>query len=135
VTRRAILALALLLGAFMLTNGAMMLIAPFTWYLNVPGVLATGPYNAHFVRDIGLIYAFGGLAFFAGVRLSASRLALWVLPTLWLAGHAVFHFVEVATGICPPSAIPRDFVGVTLPALIGIALCVWAWRSTPRPAQ
>jgi hypothetical protein len=40
--------------------------------------------------------------------------------------HAVFHRWEVAVGICPPSAIPRDFPAVTLPAIIGVVLTPWA---------
>ena len=50
---------------------------------------------------------------------------------MWLIAHAVFHLWEVAVGICSPSVIVRDFPAVTLPALIGIALTAWAWRSYP----
>jgi hypothetical protein len=42
-------ALGLVLGA----NALFQLIAPLAWYDSVPGVIATGPFNAHFVRDIG----------------------------------------------------------------------------------
>ena len=41
---------------------------------------------------------------------------------MWLIAHAVFHLWEVAVGICSPSAIPRDFPAVTLPAIIGVVL-------------
>ncbi len=44
--------MALLLAA----NGAAMLGAPLAWYDAVPGVPATGPFNPHFVRDIGAVY-------------------------------------------------------------------------------
>jgi hypothetical protein len=47
-------------------------------------------------------------------------------PTLWLWGHALFRFWEVAVGICGPSAIARDFPAVTLPALLGTILTLWA---------
>ena len=47
-------------------------------------------------------------------------------PTLWLSGHALFHFWEVAVGICGPSDLARDFPAVTFPALIGAALTYWA---------
>jgi hypothetical protein len=50
------------------------------------------------------------------------RLILWAAPTLWLCGHALFHFWEVAVGICGLSVLARDFAAVTLPAIIGIAL-------------
>jgi hypothetical protein len=44
----------------------------------------------------------------------------------WLIAHAVFHLWEVAVGICPPSVFPRDFPAVTLPAIIGAVLILWA---------
>ena len=56
------------------------------------------------------------------------RLTLWTAATAWLCGHALFHFWEVAVGICTPDVLPRDFPAVTLPALIGIGLSVWAYR-------
>jgi hypothetical protein len=41
-------------------------------------------------------------------------------------GHALFHFWEVAVGICPPSAIAFDFPVLTLPAILGTILTFWA---------
>jgi hypothetical protein len=116
-------------GLFLFGNGLFMLVAPSTWYSDVPGVTQTGPFNQHFVRDIGLIQMFLGAAFGVGMIRPTMRLALWAAATLWLIAHAVLHLWEVAVGICSPSAIPRDFPAVTLPALIGIALTTWAWRN------
>jgi hypothetical protein len=45
---------------------------------------------------------------------------------LWLGAHALFHFWEVAVGICAPSALARNFPAVTFPAIIGALLTVWA---------
>jgi hypothetical protein len=83
--------IALLLGAAMAANGLAMLGDPQAWYARVPGVIATGAFNQHFIRDIGLIYLLIGLAFAAGAFRSALRLTLWAAATLWLAGHALFH--------------------------------------------
>jgi hypothetical protein len=116
------LGLAGLLGVALLANGVFMLVSPDTWYLAVPGVTDTGPFNQHFLRDIGLIFLLLGGAFLLGVVRPQLRVLAWAAPTLWLAGHALFHFWEVAVGICSPSVIPRDFPAVTLPALIGAAL-------------
>jgi hypothetical protein len=33
-----------------------------TWYASVPGVVETGPYNPHFVQDIGAAFLVAGLA-------------------------------------------------------------------------
>jgi hypothetical protein len=84
-------------------------------------VTDTGFFNQHFVRDIGIIQLFLGVAFIVGLLRPERRIGLWAAATLWLSAHALFHFWEVAVGICAPSVIPRDFPAVTLPALIGIA--------------
>lgn len=85
-------------------------------------------FNQHFVRDIGIIQLFLGVAFIVGLLRPERRIGLWAAATLWLSANALFHFWEVAVGICAPSVIPRDFPAVTLPALIGIALTCWAIR-------
>jgi hypothetical protein len=109
-----------------------MLVSPESWYFAVPGVTSTGPFNQHFLRDIGLIFVFIGGAYLLGVARPQARALLWAAPTIWLIGHALFHFWEVATGICSASVIPRDFPSVTLPALIGVGLTAWAWLTRSR---
>lgn len=120
------LALAFVLGTAAIANGAFMLIAPENWYFAVPGVTTTGPFNQHFVRDIGLIFLFVGAAFLLGVAKPDFRIVFWAAPSLWLGGHALFHFWEVAVGICSASVIPRDFPAVTLPAILGLSITIWA---------
>jgi len=120
----------MLLGVAMIANGTFMLVAPEGWYLAVPGVTSTGPFNQHFLRDIGLIFLLLGGAFLLGAALPGSRVLLWAAASIWLTGHALFHFWEVAVGICSPSVLPRDFPAVTLPAIIGIALTFWAIRQS-----
>lgn len=129
---RIIRAGALLLGLFLLGNGLVMLADPAGWYFAVPGVTATGPFNQHFLRDIGLIYVVMGGGFVAGIVRPRDRVPIWTASTLWLAGHALFHFWEVSVGLCARSALLRDFPGVTLPALFGLALTVAAMRHNAR---
>ena len=124
--KSANLGIAALLGVALIANGVFMLVAPADWYVAVPGVTATGPFNQHFLRDIGLIFLLLGGAFLVGAAQPHLRVALWAAPSIWLTGHALFHLWEVAVGISSPSVIPRDFPAVTLPAIIGIALTVWA---------
>lgn len=124
-----VLGLAALNGLFLFGNGFVMLVAPSTWYRLVPGVTETGPFNQHFVRDIGLIQMLLGAAFAVGILQPSSRLVLWSAATSWLSAHAVLHLWEVAVGICHPSSIGRDFPAVTLPALVGIAVTTLAWRA------
>jgi hypothetical protein len=133
------LALAVVLGVLAIANGAFMLVAPEDWYFAVPGVTTTGAFNQHFVRDIGLIFLLLGGAILIGAARFDLRVALWGAASIWLSGHALFHFWEVAVGICGPSDLVRDFPAVTLPAMLGLSLTYWAIgqpraAATPRPA-
>jgi hypothetical protein len=51
---------ALILGIGLAANGSMMLAVPSAWYAIMPGVAATGPFNPHFIRDIGVAYSSAG---------------------------------------------------------------------------
>ena len=117
---------AALMGVAAAANGLFMLAAPDRWYLAVPGVTTTGPFNQHFIRDIGLIYLLIGTSFLVGAATPRVRFLLWAVPTSWLCGHALFHIWEVAVGISGHSAMARDFPAVTLPAIIGLLLTLWA---------
>jgi len=124
------IAVALVLGVAAIANGIFMLVDPERWYFQVPGVTTTGPFNQHFVRDIGLIFLFLGGAFLIGAARPDLRIAFWAAPSIWLTGHALFHFWEMAVGICGPSALARDFPAVTLPAVLGLAITAWAIADT-----
>ena len=120
------LSLAAVLGLAAIANGLFMLISPEGWYVAVPGVTTTGPFNQHFIRDIGLIFELIGAAFLIGATRPDLRLFFWGAPTVWLSGHALFHVGEVAVGICSASALQRDFPAVTLPAILGWCITLWA---------
>jgi hypothetical protein len=124
--RNICIGVAAVLGVGAIGNGAFMLYDPANWYFAVPGVTTTGPFNQHFLRDIGLIFLFVGTAFLTGAAKPQFRTVLWAAPSLWLSGHALFHFWEVAVGICGTSALARDFPAVTLPAILGILITLWA---------
>ena len=125
------LGVAVVLGTLALANGLFMLVSPEDWYAAVPGVTTTGPFNQHFIRDIGLIFLFVAAAFLIGAIRSGQRAILWGGATLWLASHALFHFWEVAAGICSPDVLVRDFPAVTLPALLGALITLWALEDAP----
>jgi hypothetical protein len=132
--RIAIWAMVAFNGIFLSANGIFMLVAPQVWYDFVPGVTDTGFYNQHFIRDIGIIQLFLGLAFGIGMFRPERRIGLWAAATLWLIAHAIFHLWEVAVGICAPSVIPRDFPAVHLPAILGAILTLRAIRQS-RPGR
>jgi uncharacterized protein YjeT (DUF2065 family) len=120
------LAVAVALGIALEANGIFMLVAPEAWYFAVPGVTTTGPFNQHFLRDIGLIFVLLGAAFVAGTAIPQWRILLWGAAAIWLSGHALFHVWEVAVGICAPADLARDFPAVSLPAIVAILLTLWA---------
>jgi hypothetical protein len=123
---RSAAAIAAALGLFCIRNGLTMLFVPARWYWSVPGVPLTGGYNAHFIRDIGIVYVLTGAALVGGTLRREHRPVLWGLAAAWLTSHAVFHLIEVAAGICGTDAIPRDFLGVTLPGLLALGLALSA---------
>ena len=121
---KIMVATGLLLGMVMVVNATWQLAAPEGWYWAIPGVPDRGPFNQHFVRDLGIIYALSGAGLILGALRPAQRFGYWWAPTVWLVGHALFHVWEVLAGLCGPASLLQDFAGVTLPALISLALLV-----------
>ena len=111
--------LAGLLGAGSAFNGAFMLADGPRWYASVPGVTHTGPFNPHFVADIGAAYLVGGLALVA----RAWRPRYWpaaVAGAAFFAAHAVIHVADIAMG---HSAYPTMDAGLVI---VPAALALWA---------
>lgn len=113
--------IALLLAA----NGVAMLAAPLSWYDAVPGVPTTGPFNPHFVRDIGAIYVMCGLGLAWFARRPAQGWAAMAAAAAWLTMHAAIHVYDAACGSSPLADVRRDFVGVYLFAAIPLALALF----------
>ncbi len=124
---------ALGMGVIFLANGVFELVAPESWYWLIPGVPDRGPFNQHFVRDIGVIYVVCGVGCILGGLNPTQRLAYWWAPALWLGGHAVFHIWEVMVGICGPGSLLEDFPLVTLPAIL-LAIMLWLGRDVRQTA-
>jgi hypothetical protein len=112
--------LGLLLGA----NALAMLIAPLAWYAAVPGVAAAGPFNPHFVADIGMAYLVvtGALAWFAW-RPGQGWPAL-VAATAFLGLHGLVHLRDAAASPVCGHDLLRDLPGVFAPALIAAWIAV-----------
>jgi uncharacterized protein YjeT (DUF2065 family) len=114
----------IVIGVSLAVNGLAMLLAPLTWYGLTPGVVETGPFNAHFVRDIGCTYlvAGGGLLW-----LLADRRA-WpaaIASGAFLALHAATHIWDFALGKIEPAHFASDLVLVILPAVLVLGV---AWK-------
>jgi hypothetical protein len=84
---------AALFGAFYALTGLYMLVAGQRWYQNTVGVAATGPYNAHFVKDVGAAFIASGLA----LLLRSWRPRWWpaaVAGATFPVFHALIHLAE-----------------------------------------
>lgn len=111
-----------MLGLGLGANGTAMLAAPLAWYEFVPGVLETGPWNGHFVRDVGAAYLVAGLGLIAfGVWPRTAWPAL-AASAGFLSLHGLVHVYDTVCGRTDAARLAADFPGVILPALIACAL-------------
>jgi hypothetical protein len=77
------------LGVLWLLNGIFIFTDPKRFYEIVPGLKLMGPFNMHFIRDVGLAFVASGGALAWGARMSAQRLVYTGLA--WPSLHALFH--------------------------------------------
>ena len=121
----ALVAAIAVLAAATSINGVWMLGAPLHWYNNVPaGVPDYGPFNAHFVRDIGIAFLTVGAALgWAAVR-PAARFELVAVAAIFAVLHGVLHVLDTARGHVDSSHWLLDAPGVYLPAGV---LCWLLW--------
>jgi hypothetical protein len=120
--------LAGILAILNVLNGLAMLFAGSLWWVSVPGVSETGPFNPHFVQDVGAAFAVAGLAL--GAR--AWRGRYWpaaVAGTGFLAAHALIHLAMIAGGHDRHAV--EDLLAVIVPAV----LAVYAAFPTPKERQ
>jgi hypothetical protein len=115
------------LGIGLAINGIMMLAAPAAWYLAVPGVPETGPFNPHFVRDIGAAFLTAGASLLWFAAHPAARAAAQA-GTAFLALHAVIHVWDAAAGRSHAHQLLADLPAVFLPPVLAIWI-VWPRRN------
>ena len=120
-----------IVAAILLINGGHMLFAPEHWYPSIASVPHTGPFNAHFVRDIGCAYLAAGL----GVAIGAWRVR-WLVPAalpalMFLGLHALVHAWEslFAHSAAAAHADATDFLGVYGPPVL-IVIILFTARTT-----
>lgn len=118
----------LILGLVLAANGLIMLAAPAEWYAAVPGVPGTGPFNPHFVRDIGVAYLVCGAAL-AWFALTAAARAAALAGAAFLLLHALVHVWDAAAGREHAHQLIIDIPSIFLPP----ALALWvAWSPLRR---
>ena len=124
--------LFLLLGVAMLGNALWMLVGPMHWYTDLPAAVPdTGPFNPHFVRDIGCAFLTVGVALVWAALRVQERLPLAAISAVFLAGHALLHIYDTATGALDHTHWWLDAGGVYLPALLMIAAVTRLARLEP----
>jgi len=121
--------LALVVGIAVAADGVAMLLAGADWYAAVPGVTETGPFNPHFVKDIGAAYLTAGLSlcWFAG-RASLPARGASIAGVLFLGLHGLIHLAEAAGDPHGALHLARDFAAVLLPPILALA-AIWPTRS------
>jgi hypothetical protein len=110
-----------------LANGVWMLLAPASWYVGLPAdVPDTGPFNEHFVRDIGCAFLAAGAAQLWAAFARAYRTPLVAVAALFVVGHALIHVFDTVRGAVSSDHWWLDLPGVYLPALLlGLAAAVF----------
>jgi hypothetical protein len=126
-----------LAGIVSLANGIWMLASPLTWYTDLPAAVPdTGPFNPHFVRDIGVTYIVMAIGFVWCARhLGRHRTVHIGLALLW-GGHALLHLVDILTGRLPTTHWVIDAPAIFIPALLlAIAAVPGIWRRIEESAR
>jgi hypothetical protein len=125
--------IAAILGAALAANALAMLAASMWWYGAVPGVPATGPYNPHFIHDIGMTYLVvaGGLGWFAW-RPVEGWPAL-VSGAAFLTLHGLIHVHDAALSPTCGHDLVRDLPGVFAPAVIATWIAAVSFPKSRRP--
>ena len=117
-----------LLGVANLSSGLWMLFAPEHWFQNLPaGVPDTGPFNQHFVRDVGAAFATIGVAFLAAAPKAHMRRSVLFGATLFYLLHSLVHIADLVTGRLHANHWGMDFPLVFLPTMLLIFLALPIW--------
>ncbi len=124
--------LFLILGLGSLANSVWMFVDPMHWYTDLPaGVPDFGPFNPHFVRDIGCAFATAGVALLGAARWPQWRVPLAASATFFFAAHAILHVHDTLRGLVDSHHWWLDLPGVYLPALLLAVATVVLWRREP----
>jgi hypothetical protein len=103
-----------------LAAGVLIFALPQVFYDITPGVKLMGPFNNHFIRDVGLAFSASGLCTAYGV--TKRKFELVVVSASWPLLHAIFHFfMWLHRGVPIDEIFLFDLVAVIAPAVIVFA--------------
>jgi hypothetical protein len=100
-----------------------MLAAPLAWYGVTPGVPETGPFNPHFVRDIGCAYLVVGASLLWLLR-DARAWPAALASGAFLSLHAGVHAFDFIQGRIDLHHAGGDAVLVVLPAVLLVRMAL-----------
>jgi hypothetical protein len=111
------------LGVLWILTGILIFADPMSFYEIVPGLRLMGPFNMHFIRDVGLAFVASGGALACGAHVSAERLVYAGLA--WPSLHALFHIqIWGHRGFPLDGIFAFDLVAVIGPPLLAL-LAMW----------
>jgi len=117
-----------ILGLGNLANGLWMLLVPENWFQYLPaGVPDTGPFNHHFVQDIGSAFTTIGVAFLVSAPRALQRRGVVLASALFFLLHAIVHVADITEGRLHAGHWRLDFPLVFLPAILLLVLALPAW--------
>jgi len=111
-----------LLALYALGNGGWMVVSPQGWYDTVPGVTHTGPFNPHFVLDIGFIYTATGAMLAAALLRRRHAVPLVTGSAIWVVLHAGLHVIELGHGSAGHAS--TEVAGVVTPAFLHVSIAL-----------
>jgi hypothetical protein len=123
--RVLLIAVAVLLAG----NGGYMLFAPQSWFGSLESVAHTGPFNGHFVRDVGCAFLAAAVGFALAAWRRDWRVPGMVAALTFLGPHAGVHLWELGAGL--PAAAHAgiiDVLGVYGPPAIALFMLAAALR-------
>ena len=106
-------------GAVCVGNALWMLAGPLHWYQELPAAVPdTGPFNPHFVRDIGCAFLAVGVALAWSAYAPRWRPPLVVIAAIFLGAHGLLHLYDTLRGALDSTHWWLDAPGVYLPAVV-----------------
>ena len=109
----------LVVGLGSIANALWMLAGPMHWYTDLPAAVPdTGPFNPHFVRDIGCAFLATGAALVWAYFSPRFRLPLVTIGALFLFAHALLHAYDTLSGALGHNHWVLDLPGVYLPGIL-----------------
>lgn len=121
-------ALFVVIGLGNLGNGLWMLLAPMNWFQYLPaGVPDTGPFNHHFVQDIGSAFATIGVVFLLSARRALQRRGVVLAGALFYLLHAFVHLADITQGRLHAEHWRLDFPLVFMPTILLLVLALPMW--------